>query len=234
MFKGHKILAIVPARSGSKGVLNKNIKKINGKPLIGYTGEFINSLKFIDKSIISTDSSYYQQIAKKYFLDSFFKRSIKLSGSKISDIDVVKDSLIKCEEFFNTKFDIIAYLQPTSPIRRKVDFINALSDLINKKLDSIWSVSEVNIKFHPLKQLDFNNNLKYFDQRGESIIARQQLNKTYIRNGVFYIFTRECILSQKKILGRKSDFFLIKHKHFNIDDKQDINLFRKFLNEDTK
>ena len=101
-------------------------------------------------------------------MDSFFKRSIKLSGSKISDIDVVKDSLIKCEEFFNTKFDIIAYLQPTSPIRRKVDFISALGHLINKKLDSIWSVSEVNIKFHPLKQLDFNSNLKYFDQRGES------------------------------------------------------------------
>ena len=93
MYKGHKILAIVPARSGSKGIKDKNIKKVNGKHLLGYTGEFIKNLNFIDLSIISTDSLKYQKIAKKYHLYSFFLRSKKLSKSTVSDIDVIYDSL---------------------------------------------------------------------------------------------------------------------------------------------
>lgn len=230
MFKGHRILAIVPARSGSKGIVNKNIKKIKGKHLIGYTGDFLNNLKFVDKAIVSTDSIQYQLIAKKYYLESFFRRGKQLSGSRVSDINVIQDSLKKSEKFYNSVFDIIIYLQPTSPVRRKVDIVNALNYLINKKLDSIWSVSEVNNKFHPLKQLEVNKYLKYFDKRGKKIIARQQLNKTYIRNGVFYIFSRECIVNQKTILGKKSYFYKIKSEHFNIDDINDINNFKRYLN----
>lgn len=230
MLKGHRILAIVPARSGSKGIINKNIKKIKGKHLIGYTGNFINDLKFVDKAIISTDSIQYQLIAKKYYLESFFTRSKQLSGSKVSDIDVIKDSLKKSEKFYNNVFDIIIYLQPTSPVRRKVDLVNALNYLIKNKLDSIWSVSEVNNKFHPLKQMELNKYLKYFDKRGKKIIARQQLNQTYIRNGVFYIFSRECILNQKTILGKKSYLYKIKSEYFNIDDINDINNFKKYIN----
>lgn len=230
MLKGHRILAIVPARSGSKGIINKNIKKIKGKHLIGYTGNFINDLKFVDKAIISTDSIQYQLIAKKYYLESFFTRSKQLSGSKVSDIDVIKDSLKKSEKFYNNFFDIIIYLQPTSPVRRKVDLVNALNYLIKNKLDSIWSVSEVNNKFHPLKQMELNKYLKYFDKRGKKIIARQQLNQTYIRNGVFYIFSRECILNQKTILGKKSYLYKIKSEYFNIDDINDINNFKKYIN----
>ena len=230
MFKGHRVLAIVPARSGSKGIVNKNIKKIKGKHLIGYTGDFLNNLKFVDKAIVSTDSIQYQLIAKKYYLESFFRRVKQLSGSRVSDIDVIQDSLKKSEKFYNSDFDIIIYLQPTSPVRRKVDIVNALNYLIHKKLDSIWSVSEVNNKFHPLKQLEVNKYLKYFDKRGKEIIARQQLNKTYIRNGVFYIFSRECIVNQKTILGKKSYFYKIKSEHFNIDDINDINNFKRYLN----
>ena len=233
MYKGRRVLAIVPARSGRKGIINKNIKKIKGKHLLGYTGEFINTLKFIDKAIISTDSTQYQLIAKKYYLESFFIRGKQLSGSKVSDINVIVDSVKKSEKFYNSFFDIIIYLQPTSPVRRKVDIINALNCLIENKLDSIWSVSEVNNKFHPLKQLELNKYLKYFDRRGKNIIARQQLNKTYIRNGVFYIFSRKCIINQKTILGKKSHLYKIKSEHFNIDDINDINNFKRYLNDNS-
>ena len=234
MYKGHKILAIVPARSGSKGIKDKNIKKINGKHLLGYTADFIQELKFIDSSIISTDSIKYQNIAKKYGLESFFLRSVKLSKSRVSDIDVIHDSLIKSERYFNNKFDIIAYLQPTSPIRNKKEFKDALNLLIQKKLDSIWSVSEVDKKFHPLKQLYFDKYLKFYLKEGRKIIARQQLKKTLIRNGVFYIFTRKCILGQKAILGKKGYSYIIKKEHFNIDEIRDINMFKKFINANTK
>lgn len=234
MYKGHKILAIVPARSGSKGIKDKNIKKVNGKHLLGYTGEFIKNLNFIDLSIISTDSLKYQKIAKKYHLYSFFLRSKKLSKSRVSDIDVIYDSLTKSERYFNTKFDIIAYFQPTSPLRDKNDFTEALNLLIKKKLDSIWSVSEVDKKFHPLKQLDFDNYLKFYLKQGKEIIARQQLKKTIIRNGVFYIINRNCIINQKTILGKKSYPYIIKKEHFNIDEIEDINMFKKFLNDNPK
>ena len=175
MFKSKRILAIVPARSGSKGLKNKNILPVNNKPLLGYTGDFIKKNKFIDESVISTDSTKYQLLAKKYGLDTFFLRSKKLSKSRISDYEVIKDTLMKSEKHYNNKFDIIIYLQPTSPYRESKDLISALNTLLNRKLDSIWSVSEVDLKFHPLKQLVFNKKLNFFHRAGKEVIARQQL-----------------------------------------------------------
>lgn len=233
MFKSKRILAIVPARSGSKGLKNKNILLVNNKPLLGYTGDFIKKNKFIDESVISTDSTKYQLLAKKYGLDTFFLRSKKLSKSRISDYEVIKDTLMKSEKHYNNKFDIIIYLQPTSPYRESKDLISALNTLLNRKLDSIWSVSEVDLKFHPLKQLVFNKKLNFFHRAGKEVIARQQLSKTYIRNGVFYIITRECITKHKSIMGKKSQGYVITKRCFNIDDKNDFIDFKKFINENS-
>lgn len=234
MFKSKKILALVPARSGSKGLKNKNILPINKKPLLGYTGEFLKKIKFIDKKIISTDSKKYAEIANEYGLESIYLRSKKLSEDRVSDLEVLNDALEKSERYYGNKFDIIIYLQPTSPLRRKIDLIRALNSLILQKLDSIWSVSEVELKYHPLKQLIFNKNLDFFHNEGKKVIARQQLSKTYIRNGVFYIMTRDCILKKKSIIGKKSLPYIIKNKCFNIDDKSDLLDFKEYIDENTK
>mgnify|MGYP006101570173 CR=1 FL=1 len=233
MLLGKKIIAIIPARSQSKGLKNKNIKKINSVPLLGYTGLFLDTLKYIDESIISTDSLKYQKIAKKFNINSFFLRPKKLSGSSISDIQVIDHAINYLNNIKKEKYDIILYLQPTSPNRKKEDMTKAIKILIKKKLDSVWSVTKIDKKFHPLKILKKNNNdgFNYYLDEGKDIIARQQLDDLYIRNGVFYILNAKSFKKNKSLIGEKNLLYEIKSKSYNIDNLDDFNKFKDFQNE---
>jgi len=233
MLLGKKIIAIIPARSKSASLKNKNIKKINSIPLLGYTGLFLNNLNYIDECIISTDSIYYQKIAAKFNINSFFLTPNNLSGPSISDIQVIDHAINYIENFKKEKFDIILYLQPTSPNRKKEDMTKAIKYLIKNKLDSVWSVTKIDKKFHPLKVLKRkkNNSFDFYLIKGKNIIARQQLDDVYIRNGVFYILDAKSFKKNKSLIGRKNSLFEIKTKSFNIDNLHDFNKFRDFLNE---
>ena len=236
MLLGKKIIAIIPARSQSKGLKNKNIKKINSVPLLGYTGLFLDTLKYIDESIISTDSLKYQKIAKKFNINSFFLRPKKLSGSSISDIQVIDHAINYLNNIKKEKYDIILYLQPTSPNRKKEDMTKAIKILIKKKLDSVWSVTKIDKKFHPLKILKKNNKnnndgFNYYLEEGKDIIARQQLDDLYIRNGVFYILNAKSFKKNKSLIGEKNLLYEIKSKSYNIDNLDDFNKFKDFQNE---
>ena len=143
------------ARSGSKSLKNKNILKIKGIPLIGHAGKIAKQIKLINKCIISTDSYKYGNIGKRYGLDFFFFKKKKLSGPKIPDHLVLKDSL-KSRNILQKKFNAVVSLPSTSPLRKKKDVIGAIKKFIELKKDSIWTISEIDKKFHPLKQLKIN------------------------------------------------------------------------------
>ena len=116
-----KILAIILARSKSKGLKNKNIKKINNTPLLGLAAKVSKSCNLINKTIISTDSQKYGKIAQKYGAEFFFKRSKKISGDKINDEKVLIDGLIKSEKYFKTRYDYIISLPASTATRKKKD-----------------------------------------------------------------------------------------------------------------
>jgi len=236
MLLGKKILVIIPSRSKSKGLKNKNIKKINSTPLLGLTGIFIKKLKFVDECIISTDSLKYQKIANSYNINSYFLRPEHLSGSFISDNQVIDHALKSTEKHNKEKYDIVVYLQPTSPLRKKSDITKAIKYLINNNLDSVWSVSQVDKKFHPLKILkkERNNSFKFYMNKGREIIARQQLDDVYIRNGVFYILNAKSFKKNKSLIGKNNFLYLIKHKTFNIDNLEDFINFEKYYNDNIK
>ena len=213
MYKGKKVLAIIPARGGSKGIKLKNIVKLRGVPLIGYVSKVLHKINIIDYNLVSTDSKKISDVSRKYNLNVPFMRPKKLSGDRISDIDVMIHSLKKIEKITKTKFDIIVLLQPTSPLRKHSDVVRVVKKLVNDELDSVWTVSKVDSKFHPLKQLVIKeSSLSYYDKLGKNIIARQQLSNLYQRNGVAYALTRECLLTQKKLLGKKNGFIIIKRE----------------------
>ena len=151
MFYNKKILALVPARSGSKGIKNKNLRFINGKPLIQYTLDFINKLKFIDLKIVSSDSIKILELAKKNNFTAI-KRSKILSADLVSDYRVIK-SILNNPKVIKSKCDYLIYLQPTSPIRKKHELTSALKKIIKENLNSGWSISKVDKKNHPLKVL---------------------------------------------------------------------------------
>ena len=125
-------------------------------------------------------------------------------------------------------FEIILLLPPTSPMRLKVDVIKVIKKLIDKSLDSVWTVSN-QIKRITRQQLKINGqNLCYADRSGEKIIAGQQLKSFYQRNGIVYAFTKNCLQIQKKILGRKASYILINRPVVNIDDRFDLDIAEFF------
>lgn len=226
------ILAIIIARSKSKGLKNKNIRKINNIPLIGHAAKCANSCKYINETIISTDSKKYGKIAQKYGANFFFLRSRSLSGDNVSDESVLIDGLKKSEVFFKKKFDIIVSLPASTPTRSTKDLNDMISFFIKNKYDSVWSISKTDLKFHPLKQLTIvkNNKLSFYEKKGKNIKNRQQLNDNiYYRNGVAYIINRNFLNRYKKLLGNNSAGFELKGKRISIDNKKDFMEAKKIL-----
>ncbi len=231
MIQDKTILAVVPARGGSKGVKLKNIQPINGIPLVALTGNIIRKIPQIDRAIVSTDHEEIAEVARQAGLDCPFKRPTYLSGDRVSDWDVVQHALLQCEKLDNTQYDIIVMLQPTSPFRTISHILTAINKLIDGQYDSVWTVSETDSKGHPLKQLVINNNkLDYYDDKGKEIIARQDLTPVYHRNGVAYAMTRECIVEQKTIYGKKASALVIEEYMVNIDTEFDLKLAEYFTN----
>ena len=110
-------------------------------------------------------------------------------------------------------------LQPTSPLRNPGNVRDCLNKLVVEDLDAVWTVSETDSKSHPLKQLTLGESgeLGYYDPAGASIIARQQLQPVYHRNGIAYAISRECLLGQRTIMGRKSAGLVVPGVHVSID-----------------
>jgi CMP-N,N'-diacetyllegionaminic acid synthase len=223
MIDGKSILAVVPARGGSKGISLKNLRCIGGKPLVAMAGEVANSISEIDRRIVSTDHIEIARVAKSVGLDCPFMRPDEISGDRVSDWDVLIDALKRVEEIDGIKYDIIVMLQPTSPMRESKDVLGAINMLIDGDYDSIWSVSVTDSKSHPYKQLSVKDGkMSYWDIRGEKIIARQQLEPLYHRNGVVYAITRDCLLGQKTIKGNKAGAYIISTPQISVDTEWDL------------
>ena len=225
------IIAIILARSKSKGLKDKNIKKINGIPLLGLAVKSAINTNLINNVIISTDSNKYGKIAEKYGAKFFYLRSKKISGSKIRDERVLLDGLIKAEIFFKKKFDVIVSLPASTPTRSNVDLGKMILYFLKNKYDSLWSLSKTELKFHPLKQLILKKNkIDYFDKKGRNIINRQQLiDNIYHRNGVAYIISRKFLKNEKKLLGIKSSGYVLKGERVSIDTMKDFEIAKKIL-----
>ena len=137
-----KNIAIIPARSGSKGLKNKNIKLLNKKPLIAYTIEAAQKSNMFDEIFVSTDSIEYSMIAKEWGANVPFLRSPELSTDVSSSWDVVKDTIINYRKM-GKEFDTVALLQPTSPLRKAEDIINGYEQMYVKNANAIIAVCQV-------------------------------------------------------------------------------------------
>lgn len=232
MYKNKTVLIVVPARGGSKGVKLKNIKPINSIPLVALVGNVVKQLLYVDRAVISTDHVEIAQIAQRTGLDAPFMRPEELSGDAVSDLQVLSHALLYMEEFDKKSYDIVVMLQPTSPLRKPQHVTDTLKKLIDGNYDSVWTVSETDSKNHPLKQLKIENDvLDYYDSEGTKIIARQQLKPVYHRNGAAYAITRDCLLQQKSIKGKRSSAVIIKDPMISIDTEFDFKLVEFFIKE---
>ena len=233
MIKGLKILSVIPARGGSKGVPLKNLREIRGISIVEIAAKVSSSVDIIDKTIVSSDHEGIIKAAIKGGAEAPFIRPLELSGDRISDLEVLTHSLLQVEKDDGVNYDIVVMLQPTSPLRIKQQVIDTIEILVNNKFDSVWTVSETDSKFHPLKQLQVTNNtLKYYDEKGSDIIARQQLNKVYHRNGIAYAISRDCLVNQKSIKGRNTGFLICEGIAISVDTEDDLTKVSSLFNRE--
>ncbi len=223
MYKKKKVLVIIPARSGSKGIKNKNIKIIKNKPLLTHSIIYAKKCKFIDKIVVSTDSFKYANIAKKFKADVPFLRSKRLSGDKVKDYPVIKNCLKTSEKYYKTLFDYIVLLRPTSPFRERLLIEKGLKKLHNNKTStSIRSV--IQTKKHPYRHWRIIKK-----ERMISIIAnvkepynipRQLLPKMFFQTGDIEIIKRKTIMNGS-ISGTRVIPLIVK-SFYDIDTIDDI------------
>ena len=225
MIYGRRVLAVVPARGGSKGIPLKNLREIQGRSLVALASETAREVPEIDRRVISTDHEMIAQAAIRAGLDAPFRRPPEISGDRISDWEVLQHALLTMENLDQVTYDIVVMLQPTSPLRRVSDVAGTIRMLVEQDLDAVWSVSMTDSKSHPLKQLVIRDHrMDYWDSRGATIIARQQLEPVYHRNGVAYAISRSCLMEQGSIKGERTGAYVVEGTQISIDTEWDIEL----------
>lgn len=223
MIGGRRVLAIVPARGGSKGIPLKNLREISGRPLVALAGDVARAVPEIDRAVVSTDHDEIAQVAEASGLAAPFRRPPHLSGDRIGDWDVLAHALAEMETVDRVRYDIVVMLQPTSPLRTPDHVSGVLAMLADGGWDAVWTVSETDSKSHPLKQLTVRDRaLDYYDPRGSGIVARQQLEPVFHRNGIAYAITRDCLLGQGTIKGARTGAMVVPGEHISIDTEWDI------------
>jgi len=224
-----KIIAIVPARSGSKGFPNKNIAVLKEKTLIELAVKLAVDSMEVDDVYISTDSPDYERIAINAGAKSLGLRSEELSSEFAKTIDVIIDFLSK-----GTKdFDYVLLLQPTSPVRSLEDIKNIVRIIEENDCNSVVSVTKLN-EPHPfkLKKITKSGYLSSFIEGKSSEIPRQLLPECYSLNGAFYLINKDVLLEKESFFTGKTMPYVMKHK-INIDSEEDF-LFLKSMVENGK
>lgn len=218
-----RILAVIPARGGSKGVPGKNIKLLNGKPLLGYTAEIALQSRQFTEVVVSTEDEQIREVAKSLGIKVPFIRPMALAQDNTPTIDVIIHAL-EWFESQNIFFDAVCLLQVTSPFRTLEFLDKAIKKFKASGCDSLVSVQRVPHEYNPhwTFEVDAEGNLKIATGETEIISRRQQLPTAYHRDGSIYITKTEVLLQQNSLYG-KSTAFLESDAEFyvNIDTMQD-------------
>ncbi len=234
MYRGKKILAVVMARGGSKGIPRKNLQPVGGVPMVARIGKLIGEIPEIDRAVITSDDPEIVQVAKGAGLAAPFERPASLSTDRVSDFDTMVHAIQETERVDGVAYDVILMLQPTSPLRTVEHVRDTFVKLVDEGRDAVWTLTETDTKYHPLKQLRLENGkIDYYDPKGKEIVARQQLSPVYHRNGASYAFTRECLLVQKAIMGKNTGAVVVKETLVNIDTPEDLELANWYITKNS-
>lgn len=223
-------LGVITARCGSKGVKDKNIRQLNGKPLIAYTIENAFKSKYIDEVMVSTDSDYYAAIAKDFGANVPFLRSNQNSVDTAASMNVLLEVLDEYEKR-GKQFGNIILLQPTSPLRTCKDINNAFELYYKKKADSVVSVCECEHNPKLSNTLPVDLNLSRFVD-SEFIRRRQDLEKFYRLNGAIYISKVDVLKEKKSFYGKHSYAYIMEQREsIDIDSELDFEYVEFLVNK---
>lgn len=231
MYKDKSILCIIPARSGSKGLKNKNILPLCGKPLISYTIDIAVKSGVFDEVFVSTDSSEYMDIAIKCGASVPFLRSKDISGDSARLMDYVIETLKNYREKRNQSFDYFIILQPTSPIREVFHIIDVVRLLIDERIDSVVSVAEADHMPQLCNKLPESKSMYNFID-SEKVGNRQNFGKYYRLNGSIYGIKTSIYMDLNDFYVKNSKAYIMGKKYsVDIDDEFDFFMCEKIYEE---
>jgi len=232
-------LITICARGGSKGIPGKNIKCLNGLPLIAYSIKHANKFSSEYKNVtiaLSTDSKEIKDVASNFGLLTKYERPESLSGDEVGKIDVIKDLLIFEENNLGIKFDFIIDLDVTSPLRNLQDLINAFKLFNdNKHALTLFSVSPANRSpYFNMVECKKNGFYKEVKKTKETLLTRQSTPLVFDLNASFYFYRRNFFdLNLRGVITNKSIVYLVPHLCFDLDHLIDFE-FLSFLLENNK
>jgi CMP-N,N'-diacetyllegionaminic acid synthase len=226
MQKFNGILAIVPARGGSKGIPGKNIKLLGGKPLIDYTFEAAAASCLLSRTVLTTDSAEIADHGRSCGMETPFLRPAELAEDNSPASDYIQHCLHFLDEKEGYRPEVVVLLQPTCPFRVGSDIDSCIEMLAKSDVDSVVSVAALPDKYHPNWQFFVTNQGLLQPAAAASfeelVTARQHLETTYTRNGAVYAFRRDAYMREGNIYGRKvAAYVMSENRSVNIDDMKD-------------
>ena len=225
MIKGKSVLAIIPARGGSKGLPGKNIKELCGKPLVAWSIEQAKACSSINRVVMSTDDDQIAEVAKKYGAEVPFMRPAELASDTASTIDVIFHALDWLEKYEDYQPAYILLLQPTSPLRTAEDIEGAIQTFKDKSARAVVSVCETD--HHPWwsNRLPDDGNMKNFLRPDVLNKRRQDLPVFYRLNGAIYVADTNYLREQNSFFGPNTIAYKMpKERSIDIDSGIDFEL----------
>lgn len=227
MIQGKRVLALIPARGGSKGIKNKNIRTLNGKPLIAYTIEAAGSSRYVDTVLVTTDSEEIAGVAKEYGAYVPFLRPAELASDTAKTIDAVLHAVEWLRQGGDggteqqEQYDILVLLQPTSPLRTTQDIDKALELFARKDETSLASVSPV--EDHPvlIRTIDSDGTVRNL-LAGSSTVRRQDMPDYYRVNGSIYINRIEELSEDTSFNDNPLAYVMRSDHSIDIDEEKDL------------
>ena len=224
-----KILCTICARKGSKGLRNKNLLKLLGKPLIHHTLDQAKRVKFFTKIVVSSNSNKILDISKRK-VDYQIKRPELLSNDYSSKVDAIKHALLMSEKKFKIVFDTVVDLDITSPLRSVSDIHKAFEVFFKKKPGNLVSGHEARRNPYFNQVMLKKGYLDLVCKSKKKIVRRQDAPKIYDLNASIYIWNRKNLLLSKKLINKKTIFFQMPYsRSIDIDDKLDLIMVKHIL-----
>jgi len=228
LIENKKVLAVIPARGGSKGIPNKNVVSLMGKPLINWTIEAARSSRYIDHLILSSDDERICSVAKAAGCNVPFLRASELATDDAKTVDVVLDAINR-----TPGFDLVVVLQPTSPLREASDIDNCLELLIAQGAATAVSVSES--RDHPflVYSMAADSRLDAFLKIDPSVsMRRQDLPPAYSLNGAIYVAEIDWLIASKSFVSLETVGYLMSREaSVDIDEPSDLERARMYLSD---
>jgi len=231
--KSKRILGVIPARGGSKGIKNKNIIDLDGSPLISHTIKAGLKSTMLTECIVSTDSEAIKNIAEEFGANVPFKRPGELSSDLALPLPVMQHAVKFMEKLRNYNYDAVVMLQPTTPLRLSDDIDEALELLFETNADSVISVVVVEAN-HPfrMKRIIDGRLVNYIDQGYEDMRPRQVLPPVYIRNGAIYATKRDILVNTNSFTGNDVRAYVMPaERSVNIDSMKDYIIAKNYFNK---